>query len=60
MILVQFKQSRLFSAQLGLRLAQGDQIAPEIAAAVDVDKAGQGHDQSSKRGHLCGGRLLLD
>jgi hypothetical protein len=33
MILLQFKQSRLFSARLGLRLAQGDQIAPEIAAA---------------------------
>jgi hypothetical protein len=46
--------------KLGLRLAQGDQIAPEIAATVDVDSAGQGHDQSSNRGRLCGGPLLLD
>jgi hypothetical protein len=50
----------LFSARLGLRPAQGDQIAPKIAATVDVDRAGQGHDQSSKRGHLCDGPLLLD
>src|SRR5208283_1199553 len=46
----QFEQGRLFGARPGLRLAQGDQIAPEIAAAVDVDEAGQGHGRTLPKG----------
>lgn len=59
-ILVQLEQGWLFRARLGLCLAQCHQIAPEKAAAVDLNEAGQGHDQSPKRGHLCGGPLLFD
>jgi len=32
------------------------QVAPQIAAAVDLDEAGQGH--GGKPGRLCGGPLL--
>lgn len=35
-ILVQLEQGWLFGAGLGLRLAQGDEIAPEIAAAIEI------------------------
>jgi hypothetical protein len=42
-IFAQLEQGWLFGAGLGLRLAQCHQIASDIAAAVDVDEAGQGH-----------------
>ena len=42
MILLQFEQRRLFGVRLCLRLAQRHQIAPQIAAAIDVDKGGLG------------------
>jgi hypothetical protein len=42
---------------LCLGAAQPHQVAPEIAAAVDLDEAGQGH--GGKPGRLCGGPFLF-
>ena len=61
MILMQLEQGWLLGTRQGLCLAQRCQIAPEIKAAVDVDKAGPGHGGTSTgRGCLCGGQFLLD
>jgi hypothetical protein len=57
MILAQGKQRRLRLGRRRLGAAQRHQIAPQIAAAVDPDVAGQGHDGNPSR--LCGGPLLL-
>jgi hypothetical protein len=56
-IFAQGEQRRLYSGGYRLGTAKRHQVPPEIAAAVDVDEAGQGH--GGKPGRLCGGPLLL-
>ena len=56
-ILAQGEQSRLLLDGLRLGAAKRHQVAPQIAAAVDLDEAGQGH--GGKPGRLCGGPVLL-
>ena len=55
-ILAQGEQRRLLLDGRCLGAAQRHQVAPQIAAAVDLDKAGQGH--GGKPGRLCGGPFL--
>jgi len=56
-IFVQGEQSRLLRGGRRLGAAKRNEVAPQVAAAVDVDEAGQGH--GGERGRLCGGPLLL-
>ena len=47
MILAQREQGRLFGPGRCLGVSQGYEIAPVMAAAVDLDGAGEGHRYSS-------------
>jgi hypothetical protein len=59
-ILMQFEKGGLLGPRHRLGAAQHHQVAPKIAAAVDVDGAGQGLVRLRGRagGCLCGGPLL--
>src|SRR5208282_4531065 len=46
-IFAQREKGRLPGSRFGLLVVEPDQVAPEIAAAVDVDKAGTWHDAGS-------------
>jgi hypothetical protein len=56
-IFAQSEQRWLLRGGYRLGAAKRHQVAPEIAAAVDLDEAGQDH--GGKPGRLCGGPFLL-
>jgi hypothetical protein len=56
-IFAQGEQSRLYSGRRCLGAAQRHQVAPQIAAADDLDETGQRH--GGNPGRLCGGPILL-
>jgi hypothetical protein len=56
MIFAQGEQRRLYSGGCRLSEAKRDQVAPQMAAAVDLDEAGQGY--GGKPGRLCGDPFL--